>query len=198
MQKNVTNAIILTVLTMVLSVLAVNTGESTMTYQSRKITEPGLTAGISATLIVDYVNAKPSSTESIVQSTGQTDSETNSLFSDINKEWLARAVYAENGNQGYLCQVKTAKVILNRYIDSHYPDSIEAIISAPNQFSVYSNGCMWSKEPTEETYAAIEQAIAEIDANPGEDYILYFNNAKNFDSWATFAYQIGGAYFYYR
>jgi N-acetylmuramoyl-L-alanine amidase len=126
------------------------------------------------------------------------DLETPSLFADINKEWLARCVYSENGNQGFECQVKTAKAILNRVLDEEFPNTVEDVVSSPGQFSVYSNGCMWSKEPTEETYAAIEQAIAEIEADPEMDKVLYFNNAPFTDGWCTFAYQIGDAYFYYR
>ncbi len=111
--------------------------------------------------------------------------------------WLSRVVYAESGNQPLDGQMGVAMVVLNRVERSAYPNTILGVISQANQFSVYQNGALANRTPTE-----ISIIAAKLVMDGGEVAIL--KNATHFDSlsvsWAsrnlTKLTKIGGHTFY--
>ena len=54
-----------------------------------------------------------------------------------------RCVYAEAGNQGYKGMRKVAAVVINRWEDEGFPDTIEGVLKQRYQFSSYPDG--WKK-----------------------------------------------------
>lgn len=91
---------------------------------------------------------------------------------DINL--MSKIVYAESKGEPYEGKVAVASVILNRVIDSHFPNTIEGVIKQKNAFSCVKNGEI-SVTPTEECYNAVIEAIR---GNDPTGNALYFYNPK--------------------
>lgn len=111
--------------------------------------------------------------------------------------WMSRVVYAESGNQPLEGQMGVAMVVLNRVERPAYPNTILGVLAQQNQFSVYQNGALAYRTPTENSIIA-----AKLVMEGGEVEIL--KNATHFDSltvsWAsqnlTTIVKIGGHTFY--
>lgn len=56
-------------------------------------------------------------------------------YTDYEKEIMYRIVYAEAGSSPDLLQQMVTQVILNRWMSSYFPNTIEEVIFQPNQFS---------------------------------------------------------------
>ena len=68
---------------------------------------------------------------------------------------MAQVVHAEAGNQPFEGKAMVVDVILNRVDDERFPSSVEAVISAPRQFT-----SPWRyAKPTNEDYLAVIQEI---------------------------------------
>lgn len=108
-----------------------------------------------------------------------------------NIELLAYCVEAEAGNQGLYGKQLVVDVILNRVDSANYPDTVEGVITQPYQFSVWGSGAIFKREPTQETYDAIN---LELEERTNSD-IIYFNSIgfKYGTPWA----QVGAHYFSY-
>ena len=104
-------------------------------------------------------------------------------------EYLVRCVEAEAGNQPELGKRMVCSVILNRYENWEYT-TIEEVINDPGQFSVVSDGSIYTVTPTEETYLAVEK---ELKARTN-DKVLYFR-ANKYHSFGTPLFSIGDHYF---
>lgn len=67
-------------------------------------------------------------------------------LSDYEFDLLCRIVYAENGADDIPDWVMqyTAEVILNRVKSSSFPNTIEGVVSQPNQYETYWNGMMYN------------------------------------------------------
>ena len=74
-------------------------------------------------------------------------------------ELLACCVEAEAGNQDIYGKKLVTDVILNRVDDPGFPDSIWDVITQPSQFSVVSNGSIYTVEPSDETYQAVREEL---------------------------------------
>lgn len=107
-------------------------------------------------------------------------------FSDI--KLLAAIVCAEAGNQDFIGKRLVADVVLNRYYDPDFPDTIEGVIYQTGQFAatVYMGG--YNEDDLE---AVCLELNSRIDPN-----VLYFAN-DGYHS-GTPAYQHGDHYFSYK
>lgn len=105
------------------------------------------------------------------------------------RDFFARCVFAEAGNQGLIGQRWVAAVILNRVDSESWPDTIEGVISQKSQFSVYPNH-MYRHEPTDETYLAVDLECTKRINNEA----IYFRT-KHPHSQSKFIAQIGDHYF---
>lgn len=74
-------------------------------------------------------------------------------------ELLALCVEAEAGNQGLYGKKLVADVVLNRMDSPDFPDNIMDVILQQNQFSVVLDGRIWTVEPSEETFEAIQEEL---------------------------------------
>lgn len=105
-------------------------------------------------------------------------------------ELLALVVEAEAGNQTLMGRCLVVDVILNRVDDPDWPDSIEAVITQPYQFSTYWNGAVERVEPSELTYTAIEMEM-EQRCNPD----IYYFTAGGYGQYGTPWKKVGDHYF---
>lgn len=105
-------------------------------------------------------------------------------------EYLAQAVEAEAGNQGYWGKRKVARVMINRLLSDLFPSrNYYEVINQPHQFEVVSNGhinCI----PTEETIKAVQDEMASC----SDSRILFFT-AGGYNSSGTPLYKYGDHYF---
>ena len=108
------------------------------------------------------------------------------ILTDDEKILIARIVMAEAGNQDYIGKRLVADVILNRFNNERWPNTIAGVIYAAGQFthpaSYYTDDCL----------AAVEAECMER-----LDYEIMYFRAHHFFSGHPQAYQHGGHFFSY-
>lgn len=104
---------------------------------------------------------------------------------------LAALVKEESGNQSHAGQRAVVEVVFNRVLDDRFPDSIEEVITANNQFSTLRK--LPHSEPTQEQYDAIDAVASEVEPILPQE-VVYFANK---DTGRPLYEKIGGHYFFY-
>ncbi len=109
-------------------------------------------------------------------------------YSDEEKAYVARVVYAEARGEIFDGKVAVAAVVLNRFESGRFGKTVKKVVFARNQFAV-------SKKYSAECMAAVEAAIEQSDAYPDDMY--YFRVSKS-KKWRNFDYytRIGNHSFY--
>lgn len=153
-----------------------------------KVTEPIETEAVEveSTIMVEteptitekVVETDPPATEEIVETELPAVEDTPIAESDI--EMLAVVIYQEVGADYCCdnCRRRVADVVLNRVNDPRFPDTIEGVLTAPNQYGTLSKtGVVWpSKASNQSEKHAVERAyrIAE-EVLSGQHSELYGN-----------------------
>ena len=109
-------------------------------------------------------------------------------YSEQEKAYIARVVYAEARGEKFEGKVAVAAVVLNRFESGLYGKSVKRVVFARNQFAV-------SKRYSAECLEAVEAAIDRDDTYPDDMY--YFRVSKS-KKWRNFDYhtRIGNHSFY--
>ncbi len=109
-------------------------------------------------------------------------------YSEEEKIFIARVVYAEARGESFEGQVAVASVILNRYESGKFGSTVKKVVFARSQFAV-------SGKHNEEGLLAVEEAIARKGTYP--DNMFYFQVSKR-KIWRNFEYydRIGSHSFY--
>jgi hypothetical protein len=109
-------------------------------------------------------------------------------YSEGEKIYMARCVYAEARGESFEGQVAVATVIINRFESGKFGSSVKKVVFARNQFAV-------SKRYNDKILAAVEEAIERRGDYP--DNMFYFQASKR-KTWRNFVYykRIGGHSFY--
>jgi N-acetylmuramoyl-L-alanine amidase len=98
-------------------------------------------------------------------------------------EMMCRIVQAEAGGEDALGKQMVADVIINRVKSKRFPNTVQGVIFQKNgsgaQFSPISDGRYYRVTVSEETKAAVTEALSGSDATNGS---LYFINAKKADA----------------
>ena len=115
-------------------------------------------------------------------------------FTNEETEWLLKTAMAEAGNQGTIGQALVMRVILNRVEDGRFSPSIEGVITAPHQFSTYSNGSIAEAIPNEDSYEALLLIESGWDESQGA---LYFDSDGTGFGWTEHIFDYGAHHFYY-
>lgn len=100
-------------------------------------------------------------------------------FTDDEIYLIQRVVETETYDQDFISKCNVASVIINRFESGKYGDSIESIITAPNQFSY------WRKDITENTILAVEYAFQIEDTTNG---CIAFRSDDNPNAWYSWHY----------
>lgn len=87
---------------------------------------------------------------------------------------LSKLVSSEARGESYEGQVAVAAVVINRVLDSRFPDNIKDVIYQKNAFSVVNNGEIY-KDPTDSAYKAAREALYGSDPTSGA---IYFWNPQ--------------------
>lgn len=87
---------------------------------------------------------------------------------------LSKLVSSEARGESYEGQVAVAAVVINRVLDSRFPNNIKDVIYQKNAFSVVNNGEIY-KNPTDSAYKAAREALYGKDPTSGA---IYFWNPE--------------------
>ena len=87
---------------------------------------------------------------------------------------MSQVVYAESKGEPFEGKVAVASVILNRAVDSNFPNSVRDVIFQPYAFSCIVDGQI-SVEPSQECFDAVYEALS---GNDPTDSALYFYNPE--------------------
>lgn len=80
-------------------------------------------------------------------------------ITEEDRELLARIVYLEAREQSFSGQRAVAEVVLNRVLDSRFPDTVYEVLYAPGQFTPAKS--IASTTPTETQYEVVDCVIDE-------------------------------------
>lgn len=105
-------------------------------------------------------------------------------ISSVEREMLARLVYLEANTEGLECQMAVASVVINRWEDGRWGNTIAAVIYSPYQFS--PAGLIHKATPTETNYAAVDHVLKNGSILPS--WVMYFRADWGFSKiWAGYA-----------
>lgn len=96
------------------------------------------------------------------------------LISDDELELLARTIHAEARGEPFIGQVAVGAVIINRLLDSSFPDTFYGVIYAPQQFSCVLDGQI-NLQPNQTSFEAAKAALGGLDPTSGA---LYYYNPR--------------------
>lgn len=93
------------------------------------------------------------------------------------REMLARLVYREANTESLECQMAVASVVINRWIDGRWGNTLEDVIYSPYQFTPAN--LLHQTTPTELNYTAVDLVLQHGSILP--PYCLYFRADHHFD-----------------
>ena len=93
---------------------------------------------------------------------------------------MAKLVSAESIGEPYEGKVAVASVVLNRTLDSSFPNTIKGVIFQKNAFSCVKNGTINAKT-TQECYNAVYDAIRGYD--PTNEALFFYNPSTATCKW---------------
>ena len=112
------------------------------------------------------------------------------------REMLARLVYLEANVESIECQKAIVSVVINRWQDGRWGDTLEKVVYYPNQFS--PSHLIYKTTPTETNYEAVDYVLKNGSTLP--KYCLYFRADYGFsNTWTGYTeyIQISTTYFGY-
>ena len=112
------------------------------------------------------------------------------------REMLARLVYREANTESFECQMAVVSVVINRWQDGRWGQTLGEVVYSPEQFSPAN--LLYKTTPTETNYAAVDSVLKNGSILP--KYCMYFRSEFCFsDVWEGYANhtQIDAMYFGY-
>ena len=98
-------------------------------------------------------------------------------LTEEDRELLARIVYLEARGECFEGQVAVCEVVLNRVLCDAFPDSVEAVLYAPGQFSPAH--LLPHTTPGEEQYRAVDEAIDGRETILSENTVYFAMSPQN-------------------
>ena len=93
------------------------------------------------------------------------------------REMLARLVYREANIESLECQMAIVSVVINRWQDGRWGDTIADVIYAPNQFT--PSNLLYQTTPSELNYTAVDLVLQNGCTLP--PYCMYFRADHHFN-----------------
>lgn len=110
------------------------------------------------------------------------------------REMLARLVYREANTENLECQKAIVSVVINRWLNGRWGNTLKDVIYAESQFSPAN--LLYKTTPNEANYRAVDEVIKNGVTLP--NYILYFRADYHFSWYGYNAYtKIGNTCFGY-
>jgi N-acetylmuramoyl-L-alanine amidase len=100
---------------------------------------------------------------------------------------LARLVYREANIESLECQIAVVSVVINRWQDGRWGDTLEDVIYSPHQFS--PSGLLYKTTPNETNYEAVDYVLKNGSIFP--KYVMFFRADFGFSNtdWANEGYR---------
>ena len=86
------------------------------------------------------------------------------------REMLARIVHREANTESLECQKAIVSVVINRWQDGRWGNTLKEVIYAPHQFS--PSGLIYKTTPTETNYRAVDYVLKNGSTLP--KYVMFF------------------------
>lgn len=93
------------------------------------------------------------------------------------REMLARLVYREANTESLECQMAVISVVINRWQDGRWGDTLEDVIYSPYQFTPAN--LLYKTTPTELNYTAVDLVLQNGCTLP--PYVMFFRADYHFD-----------------
>ena len=106
-------------------------------------------------------------------------------ITSVEREMLARLVYREANTESIECQEAIVSVVINRWQDGRWGDTLEEVVYAKDQFSPAN--LLYCTTPNETNYKAVDNVIQNGCTVP--EYILFFRADYHFKWKGYRAYQ---------
>ena len=97
-------------------------------------------------------------------------------ITSVEREMLARLVYREANIESLECQMAVASVVINRWKDGRWGDTLEEVIYSPYQFTPAN--LLYQTTPTELNYTAVDLVLKNGCTLP--PYCMYFRADYHF------------------
>ena len=109
------------------------------------------------------------------------------IITSVEREMLARIVHRESNTESLECQIGITSVIINRWQDGRWGNTLSEVIYAPHQFS--PSGLIYKTTPTETNYQAVDYVLKNGSTLP--KYVMFFRANFGFSStnWANKGYK---------
>lgn len=98
-------------------------------------------------------------------------------ITSVERELLARLVYREANIESLECQMAVISVVINRWQDGRWGNTLEEVIYSPTQFSPAN--LLYKTTPTELNYTAVDLVLKNGCTLP--PYCMYFRSKYHFD-----------------
>ena len=95
----------------------------------------------------------------------------------VEREMLARLVYREANTESLECQMAIVSVVINRWQDGRWGDTIADVIYSPNQFT--PSDLLYKTTPTELNYSAVDLVLQ--NGCTLSSYVMFFRTDHHFD-----------------
>ena len=93
------------------------------------------------------------------------------------REMLARLVYLEANTESLECQMAIVSVVINRWQDGRWGNTLEDVVYAPYQFT--PSNLIYQTTPTELNYTAVDLVLQNgCTLSP---YVMFFRTNHHFD-----------------
>lgn len=106
-------------------------------------------------------------------------------ITSVEREMLARLVYREANTESIECQEAIVSVVINRWQDGRWGDTLEKVVYAKDQFTPAS--LLYCTTPNETNYEAVDEVIQNGCTIP--EYVLFFRADYHFKWKGYRAYQ---------
>lgn len=126
----------------------------------------------------DKIDVKNEISENDIEVFNQNGSQLKISKADI--ELMAKLVYCESRGEPFQGKIAVASVVLNRVMNSKFPNTISGVIFQKNAFSCVSNGQIIA-DPNEDCYNAVYEAIRGKD--PTNEALFFYNPSIATCSW---------------
>ena len=111
--------------------------------------------------------------------------------------WLSRIIYAEANGQPFDGMIGVGNVVLNRVASPRFPDTVEAVVFEPGQFTPVDNGSIYNN-PSSDAIRAAQMCLDGV--NTVGNSLFFLNpsiaDASWFNSALAYVTTIGGHAFY--
>lgn len=104
------------------------------------------------------------------------------------RELLAKLIHAEAEGEPYKGKIAVGAVVINRVKSPKFPNSLKGVIYEVDQSGLYQfcpvrEGRLDSAIPSQESFAAADEALSGVDPTGGA--LFFYNPAKSSNTWLT-------------